>query len=149
MQDDDPVVDEVRYWLDRDEFGLISAVARLAKVTPQSVSGWATGASRPSERHWPALEEAFGQRAGHLKRIEGGEIAPRTTPIEVTVRRPGSTTPVGRIVETDAKPRRPGDNTVETLRTEVHRLARVVKRLADEVAKLRAQDGSRGSSATR
>lgn len=97
MEENDPVVEEVRYWLDRDEYGLLSAVARLAKVTPTSVSGWATGTSRPIEGHWPALEEAFGQRAGHLKRIANGEIEPRTTPIEVTVPRPsGGLTPVGR-----------------------------------------------------
>lgn len=137
----DPVVDEVRYWLDRDEFGLLSAVARLAGVTPTSVSGWATGSARPVERHWPALEEAFGQRAGHLKRVAAGDVEPRSTPIEVTVPRPGSGTAVGRT----AAPRlRPDDNTVETLRSEVGRLAAVVARLSDDLEALKARNGPRG-----
>lgn len=90
MNEDDPVSAEVRYWLNRNEFGLLSAVARLAGVTPTSVSAWATGAARPREHHWPALEEAFGQRAGHLKRVASGDIAPGETPIEITIPRPTS-----------------------------------------------------------
>lgn len=51
--------------------GSKSALARSCGVTPSAVQRWADGTTAPDPDYWPAIEQHFGWRDGHLSKIAG------------------------------------------------------------------------------
>lgn len=91
-------------------------------IDKSAVSEWERGLARPTVDKLQRLDSLYGG-AGEVLALFG----------------------VGRALSG----RRPGDNTVETLRSEVTRLAEVVARLAEEVAELRGRTDPPGGSRAR
>lgn len=106
----------------RESAGLSQGrVAAHFKIDKSAVSEWERGLSKPTLNKLKPLDKLYGGDGKVLALFEVGAVSAR----------------------------RSGDSTVETLRSEVTRLAEVVGRLSDEVAELRARDGPPSSSRAR